>query len=157
MLSSLDTKHPRFHRIILHTGPSAQFLLQFLQSLVRLTLSSVCLLVAGRMDHQLRGIIGRVVRITHRPVIPNGVSKQRSSAIEGAGRDGAPDVREGLELDVVLDIPEDKGAVRTASRDTALTLGIIGHGVACPDLDRLLRVCRITVAAPCEVEFPCQC
>lgn len=152
MLSSLDTKHPRFHKISLHTGPSAQNPLR--QSLVHLSLSSVRLLLVGRMNHQLRGVTGRVVRITHRPVIPNGVSEQRSGAIEAAGRDGAPDVREGLELNVVLDIPEDKGAVRTASRDTALTLGIISHAVASPDLDHLFRVWRITVAAPCEVEFP---
>lgn len=109
------------------------------------------------MNHQLRRVVRGVVLIAHGPVIANGIGEHRARPIKGASCDRAANSRECLELRVLLDIPEDEGAVRTGSSDAALTLRVIGDSVASPHLDDFFGIGRVTVTTPSEVNLPTNC
>ena len=103
------------------------------------------------MQHDLDGLLRRVLRVALAPVVADGVGEDAARAVEGRGYDLAAHFRVPLQPVLGVLVPEVEGAVGARGTEGAV-LRVEGDGVDAVDVALVARVGRgLAVALEREV------
>ncbi len=107
------------------------------------------------MEHQLRRIARRVLRVAHGPVIAHGVGKERTVSVEIRGGNSATSRhRKRRQTLMRFPVPEAIRAIRPSGAKSSLVRRMKADVVDSPHLDDLTGIGLIAMAAKCKVDAP---